>query len=77
MSDQVFQQGSVGVIVTAIAHGVIALIGLIPRSLVPVAVVRGLAADVSLLYYWGRGYMRQHWFADHRQTISICEVSCQ
>jgi hypothetical protein len=60
MSDQILQCIFIGVVLMAIALGITAAIGLIPRWSIPVAIVRGLATDVFLLYYWGRVYMRQH-----------------
>ena len=59
MSDRIFQCSFVGVVLTAIAVAVTVTIGSIPLWVMPVAIILRLATDVALLYYWGRGYMRQ------------------
>jgi hypothetical protein len=59
LSDRIFQCSFVGVVLPAIALAVTVTIGLIPLWVMPVAIIRRLATDVALLYYWGRGYMRQ------------------
>lgn len=57
MRDDRFQWSFIGVAVLAIILVVVAAIGVIPRWLIIIAILGGIAGNVTLLHYWGKGYM--------------------
>ena len=57
MSDNTFQWSFIGVVVLAIILIVLAAAGVAPGWLIAIAIIGGLAGGVTLLYYWGKGYM--------------------
>ncbi len=57
MRDDRFQWSFIGVAVLAIILIVVAAIGVIPRWLIIIAILGGIAGNVTLLHYWGKDYM--------------------
>jgi len=60
VSDEAFQWSFIGVIALAITLIILAAVGVIPGWVIAIAIVGGVAGNVTLLYYWGKGYMSRY-----------------
>jgi len=60
VSDETFQWSFIGVIVLAITLIILAAVGVIPGWVIAIAIVGEVAGNVTLLYYWGKGYMSRY-----------------
>jgi hypothetical protein len=60
MSDETFQWSFIGVVVLAVTLIALAAVGVIPGWIIAIAIVGGIAGNMTLLYYWGKDYMSRY-----------------
>jgi len=60
VSDGTFQWSFVGVGFLAIVLILLAALAVVPGWVMAIAIVGGLAGEIALLYYWGKGYMSRY-----------------